>query len=352
MKNKPIPYSSLKNEKKCLREMLPLSMPISMFLDPSNYCNFRCLFCPRSLPEYRRYVEKYVHFDLVLFEKIMKEITTYGRLKVLKLHYLGEPFLHPQIIEMISLAAKYNAAERFEITSNGSVLSNKHAEGICSIAKNMDVPLYLRFSIYSVYPERHLRITNSKINIEKIYQNIEYLKKCRDNSGVKNVFIFAQMLDTYTEENDIFRKRYGNITDEVIIVPPTNWSGFDEIDILSNVYGATHPQPDTAQSHKKVCALPFYTLCINSDGTAVACCVDWSRKTLLGNVKEQTIYEIWNGSLANELRKLHLRGERAKNEACRHCEYLNSYVGDNLDSLSVEEWDELNKNIVNLKQGT
>jgi radical SAM protein with 4Fe4S-binding SPASM domain len=345
MTKEPVTYGSLRKKRGLLREMLPLPMPISMQIEPTSYCNFNCLYCARSLPEYRQYVEKDIHFDLVLFERIIKQISTYGRLKSLRLYYIGEPFLHPQILEIISLAIKSNVAERIEITSNGSVMNSKHVEGICSIAKDMDVSLYLRFSIYSVIPENHLRVTNSKINIENIYHNIEYLKKRRDESGTNNVFVYAKMIDTYSEENNIFLKRYSNITDEAAIEPPMNWSGFDNINSLSSVYEC----PDYLQSghtilsHRKVCAYPFYSLCIYSDGSVVACCVDWNRKTLLGNVKQQTLYEIWNGPAANQLRKLHLRGERTRNEACRNCEILHSLpVEDNLDFLSVEEWDKLN----------
>jgi radical SAM protein with 4Fe4S-binding SPASM domain len=344
MKNKIIPYSSLRSERKPLRDMLPFSMPIAMYIDPTNYCNFHCLFCPRSLPEYRQYVNKYLHFDLAVFERIIKEIILYGRLKVLRLYYLGEPFLHPKILEMISLAVKHNVAERIEITSNGSVMNKEHAEGICSIAKNKNTLLYFRFSIYSVNSENHIRITNSKFNIESIYQNIKYFKKCRDNDEVNNIFIYAKMLDTYSEENNVFIERYNSIVDEAVIETPMNWSGFDDINLLSNAYRST-PSTNKYGSVsllRKVCAYPFYSLCINPDGTVVACCVDWSRKTFLGNINDQSLYEIWNGSMANELRELHLCGERTKNEACKNCQILHSLpVEDDIDSLSIEKWNEL-----------
>jgi radical SAM protein with 4Fe4S-binding SPASM domain len=198
-------------------------------------------------------------------------------------------------------------------------------------------------SLYSVNSENHFRITNSKINIENIYQNIKYLKKCRDDNGANNVFIYAKMINTYSDENNIFLERYSDIVDEAVIEPPMNWSGFNNVNLLSNVYESVPLRP---LSCRKVCAYPFYSLCINSDGTVVACCVDWSRKTLLGNINSQTLYEIWNGSLANELRELHLYGERKKNKACKYCEILHSLpIEDDLDSLSIEEWNELRGSI-------
>ena len=33
-----------------LAELLPLKVPYSLNIDPSNVCNFRCTFCPTGYP--------------------------------------------------------------------------------------------------------------------------------------------------------------------------------------------------------------------------------------------------------------------------------------------------------------
>ena len=331
-------YSNLqKQERKNLCDMLPLFMPIALFIDPSNYCNFKCKFCARSLPEYNEYVKHLTHIDFNLVERIFNEIKQYGKLKTLRLYYLGEPFLNPHFIDIVNLANVLEITDRIEITTNASLLKKEYADKLCEVAKNGNTKIYLRFSIYSVIQERHKIITNSNLDIKNIYNNIVYCKEIRDSLQADNLFLYAKMIDTFSEENELFLSLYRNVVDEAAIEPPMNWSGFNKSNLIRNAY-----EKDIQAIIKKkrnVCAYPFYSLTINADGSVVACCVDWSRKTILGNINEQTLYEIWNGPQANELRKLHLCGERQKNEACRYCEYLYSQpIEDNLDSLGYDEY--------------
>lgn len=337
------PYSHIKKERKKLRDMLPLPMPIALFVEPTNYCNFKCKFCAISLPEYNKYVKSPTHISFNLVERIFNEIKQLnkkkggGKLKVLRLYYLGEPFLNPQFVDILNLANVLEIAERIEITSNASLLKKEYAEKLCRVAQNGNSKIYLRFSIYSVIQERHKRITGSGLDIRNIYDNIAYCKKIRDTLQINNLFIYAKMIDTFSTENETFLNLYKNIVDEVTIEHPMNWSGFNETNLIKNAYGKDIQL--TVKKGRKVCAYPFYSIAINADGSVVACCVDWSRKTALGNVNTQTLYEIWNGTQLNELRKLHLCGERIKNEACKYCEYLHSQpIEDDLDSLSYNEW--------------
>ena len=79
-------HTELRNRQRTpLRELLPLDAPLSLFLDPSNRCNFHCSFCPRSLPDYRNYVEKDAHLDFDLCTKIFDELRNWRRIKVLRL---------------------------------------------------------------------------------------------------------------------------------------------------------------------------------------------------------------------------------------------------------------------------
>ena len=58
---------------------------------------------------------------------------------------------------------------------------------------------------------------------------------------------------------------------------------------------------------------------INANGDVTACCVDWNKKTRVGNVNEATVGEIWRGDAFRELRKMHIENRRSGNESCRNC---------------------------------
>jgi radical SAM protein with 4Fe4S-binding SPASM domain len=83
-------------------------------------------------------------------------------------------------------------------------------------------------------------------------------------------------------------------------------------------------------------------MAVNADGTVVACCADWTRKTLVGNVNTQRLQDIWNGESLHKLRFLHSIGNRAGNDACRNCAILDSLPEEDiLDSLSEDSFNRL-----------
>lgn len=49
------------------------------------------------------------------------------------------------------------------------------------------------------------------------------------------------------------------------------------------------------QLEGRICSLPFTDMCIHSNGIVGACCSDWKFATQYGDVKEESLYDIWNG---------------------------------------------------------
>ena len=147
------------------------------------------------------------------------------------------------------------------------------------------------------------------------------------------------MLDSYSDENEKFLNMYRAAVDEVEIEEPMNWSGYEGRDLLASTYSSSEIQSLQNKKMPKVCAYPFHTLAIQSDGDVVCCCVDWTRHTLVGNVNNQSLFEIWHGEKLKNLQLLHLSGQRYENEACKNCLKLpcgGSYDADNLDNVSPE----------------
>jgi MoaA/NifB/PqqE/SkfB family radical SAM enzyme len=57
-----------------------------------------------------------------------------------------------------------------------------------------------------------------------------------------------------------------------------------------------------------ICIRPFYEFEIDITGNVVVCCTAWLKHSL-GNMKKQTIAEIWNGQVAKHIRRKMYRGE-------------------------------------------
>lgn len=337
-------YTKLKTHRMVLRDAVPLDMPFTLFVDPSNYCNFKCSFCPRNQADFVKYAGSYKHMSIRLFSKIVDDLQAFsGRLKVLRLFYLGEPLLCPDFLAILKLACDKYIANRIEISTNASLLTEEYSRRILNIASCYAGDIYIRVSVYSIYQQKNEMITKNGIYVDKIRDNVAtfYHMKNAMPEVRDRVKIYAKMLKSYSEEDVAFVKRYEYIVDEAELEEPMEWSSDQQRNLLGEVYSEKVVTSLRSKVMPKVCAYPFHTLAIQSDGKVVCCCVDWKRKTYVGDVNTESLYDIWHGKLMHDLRYAHLSGARHKIESCAKCLKLPAggvYDADNMDNLSVAEY--------------
>ena len=334
-------YSDLTKNRTFLKSKVPLATPFGLFIDPSNFCNFRCTFCPRNLPEFHDFAGSFSHMQMDLFRKIISDIHQFKeKIKAIRLYYLGEPLLNPNFVEMLNLVMSENITERVEITTNASLLTNGISDSILTVAqRNTEVMLYMRYSIYSPLQAHNQKITRNSVNVAVIRNNVANFQQMRNERKISNVSTYAKMIDTFDiEENNTFKIMYENIVDDINLEEPMNWSGAEKTNLLKEEYGGDSDKltkRSMSFDKRTACQYPFTTLAINPDGSVIACCVDWSRKTLLGNVNTEHLIDIWNGEKLRKLRCIHLDGNRCFNDACRNCERLPVFMpGHEADDLS------------------
>ncbi|MDR0303962.1 MAG: SPASM domain-containing protein [Chitinispirillales bacterium] len=90
--------------------------------------------------------------------------------------------------------------------------------------------------------------------------------------------------------------------------------------ILSNRGGSAPNKPKLKKSNITMCPLPFLQLIIRADCGISLCCNDALGKMTLGNIKEQSIEEIWTDKRREEILTL-MRFHRRKDiELCKGCD--------------------------------
>ena len=316
-----LPYSQLANTNRTpLINLLPLSMPISLHIEPTNVCNFRCVSCPQCLQDYKQVTGYYQKMDMELYEKIINDVKAMGRPKVIKLFGYGEPMLHPQLPRMVELAK--TVADRVEFTSNCTVLTEKMAQRL--IDAKLD---YLRCSIYSNNQTEHDKFTQVKFDIDRIYNNIKRLRQMRTGDYP---YIYVKMFETTTpHEAELFKEKYKDIADEVAFEIIHNMSGYDGIEAK---LGIDIP----ARTPKSICPLPFYMTSIGANGDVTVCCIDWSFSSKVGNIKEQSLSEIWNGEPLRKFQRLMLAGRSHEYASCKSCTWSWSHP-DSLENMTEEK---------------
>ncbi len=338
-----IEYTQLKNhERKNLREVIPLQKPFTLLIEPSNYCNFRCVSCFQSLRGENYISRNRASMSMDIYDKIISQLQGWGgdKLKVLKLSLYGEPFTNPHFSEMLRKAREADIAERIETTTNASLLT----EQLCRDLVGYGID-YIRVSIYGGSQRRYEEVTGCpNADMEAIRNSLKRILEYKRAAGSERPFVSAKMLDTYGPENEEFLEKFTEAADEVYIDKPHNWIATEEKSFIGSLYTQEQQEKlreDSSRfmSGRIACTMPFTTLAVRSNGDVSPCCIDWSGGTNLGNIHEETLQEIWNGDKMYEFRKMQLENRKQENESCRNCEFYKNdyYIRDNIDGFPVEK---------------
>jgi MoaA/NifB/PqqE/SkfB family radical SAM enzyme len=90
-----------------------------VYIEVTSRCNLSCSMCSRNFWEN----EKISDMDFSLFEKIIDEIRDEKSIKTVFFGGVGEPLMHPNILDMIKLVKR--AGKRAELITNGTLLNDK-----------------------------------------------------------------------------------------------------------------------------------------------------------------------------------------------------------------------------------
>ncbi|MFB2551942.1 radical SAM/SPASM domain-containing protein [Ensifer soli] len=307
-----------------LGNLLPLPNPISMQIDPASLCNFKCSFCPTGDPHLIKASGRGQMFmKLDLFQKIMDDVGKFERpLKVLKLFKDGEPMLNPNFIEMVKAAKRVGKVERVETTSNGSKIAPGFSEKLVESGIDRVV-----LSIEGVTSERYLKFARVKFDFDAFVEKVRHLYSIRGDMKL-HVKTVAQNLDYTIGEDRMFFDTFGPISDGIFIENTVaSWPSFAVADAVHKDIDAYGRQT----VHKEICPYLFYSLSINADGIVSPCCVDWNRELAIGDLKTDSIMDIWHGEKLRELRHAHVFGGLSSVSSCSSCGQVHACTHDNLD---------------------
>ncbi len=325
-------YGSLRQGQRVdLARSVPLRQPLSLYVEPTNICNFKCKFCPESFADFEERSGGFHSLSVEDFTKIAEDVVSLTQgagVKTLNFYMMGEPLINRDLPEFIAIARAMGVAERLIVTSNGSLLKGSRAKALAA-----SPPDFLRISIYGPTDDTHRDVTTSKVSLDQIEENIRNFIKLPKEQPCH---VYVKMIDQGESLNRDFLNRFETVADECAIEPVMNWddpdegnlAGQDRENLLSSSYFA---------ARKEVCPSPFYVSVIHADMQVSVCCVDWSKSTVIGDLRSQTLKEIWEGDRLHQFQMMHLAREAGANPACSGCTYRFTFP-DFLDDLSPTEF--------------
>ncbi|HEX9916313.1 MAG TPA: radical SAM/SPASM domain-containing protein [candidate division Zixibacteria bacterium] len=295
--------------------------PLFFSIEPTNRCNFKCIYCPQSYSTGKN-MEKGA-MDMNLFEIIMQKIAQTKPINQIFLTGNGEPLLHSELEEFIRLTCKHHLRPSF--TSNGSLL---HPDRINSLATSGSFSITIDFSPYKELYEKN-RIGG---NWEGVYANLKNLLKFKKEKNRQDIRVTIKDMSTILLENEKIKKDSladlqklfsGLPVDSFVSVVFHNWIG----NIDPKIVPASGLKPDY-----NPCSHPWSLMQINFKGEVVACCRDMAGEYIIGKIDNGIeIMQLWNNKKMIELRKALVEKRTSDIRTCRYCDrpYRGGSIGKN-----------------------
>jgi radical SAM protein with 4Fe4S-binding SPASM domain len=299
--------------------------PYWLTIDPANFCNLKCPFCPTGQGRNSR-LKTMITLDN--FKKIIDKLGPY--LIHIDFCNWGEPLLNKQIYEMIKYAEQYHVDSK--IDSNFNQFSEEDAENI--ILSGLDKII---ISLDGITEETYARYrVGGEFN--RVMNNLKILLRKKIELKRANPYITWQFLVFRHNEHEIEEvKRMGKDlgVDHVGItkafIGNKDWIPFNEE--YSNykkeeAKGEITSEYFKAQEEVK-CNWPWEAVTINPNGSVSPCCSVEEEKDDFGNIFEAPFREIWNNDKYRQARR-HIREKTettGKNSniciGCRHSGMIN-----------------------------
>ena len=282
-------------------------------IEPTNHCPYTCIMCPRS----KRMTRQLGFMDQGLYRSIIDEIATFDasvRSKEIELFHFGESLLHPDIDEMVRYAAQKKLS---------AVLSVNAPELLPAVAERIlaSEPTRLIVSLDGYDAASYRQIRGAAADFSLALANLHHLALLlkRNPSGTE---VCIRMIRMKINESQLerFRGEWEGSGISVEIRPFFPWTEKDLTDL-----GEVRKYPPYMP-----CPFPWQYLVVQWDGTVVPCCRDYNAINAVGNVREQTLREIWNGERYAEFRHQHRTGCYGGNGFCRDCMEIFYNNGDDL----------------------
>ncbi len=314
--------------------------PAHLQIEVTNNCNLHCQTCHRD-----KLYPQTTTMSLSQFK------TAYDNIRPPKINVsgLGEPFLNPQIFDIIKYAKEngsaVNCATNFTVTGNkinkiiesgidqlkisidaasaATFLKIRKLDMHSTLIKNINELNRMKREIEAPKPDIRFNFALQRDNIDELLDTVEMAKSL----GVKAMYI--QFLSYIGRED---RKSFlvGNMSPEKVkqVLTKTDrltkqygiatnismW--MSEFDIFINNMQPIH----LFNANNRPCYFPWFSTWVDANGDVRPCpVIPWQKGTaIMGNIFREDFSAIWNNSKYRNLRRALARGDRPT-DVCKSC---------------------------------
>lgn len=297
---------------------LPLRVPVDVSLELASSCNMACEYCYHSDPKHLQFQRGLMDRDLAL--GILSEAAKLG-VNSLKFNYRGEGTLNPHYRE---------------ITQKAKALSLEYGSGVFIDR--------LANSNFKIHPTRR----------DDVFHGLAALTKVKVSYDSFRASVFekqrAKGIHALTTENiDLFYNHPARIKSETRIVIQAVRTKLNSDEDIAGQVARRWPEATVSirdmvegrvdrdlgaytersrdVENRIPCKQAFVRIIVHHDGRCGPCCPSIANNLLIGNLKSQTLKEVFNSEVARQLRKDLKSGKAFDSEPCKGCSSFESYKG-------------------------
>jgi radical SAM protein with 4Fe4S-binding SPASM domain len=289
-------------------------LPFSLSLEPTTACNLGCPECPSGLKKFTRPTGK---MDLYFHKKLLQEVSK--TVFYINYYFQGEPFLHPQFLELIREAKRHKI---FTSTStNAHFIDEKKAHeivdsGLDQLIISIDGLTQETYESYRVAGQLSRVIEGAKLMVEA--------KKIAKSSAPHLVFQFLAVAPNEHEIPTVFNLAKEMEIDEVRIKTAQVYDYKNGNPLIpKNEEYSRYRQMSNGEYRIKNkllnhCWRMWSSSVVTWDGKMVPCCFDKDAQHTLGEIGNQTFSDIWFSDIYNGFRK-NVFTKREEIDICKNC---------------------------------
>lgn len=283
-------------------------MSVQLHLETTGFCNGACHFCIYRSKENEAQPKGFMPWDL--FTKIIDEAATIPQIDSIAWSGLAEPLTDPKLIERVAYAKNARFSWFQEMYTNGVFLTPEKFDALREAG--MD---HVSISLNAVNQEQHEKIMGIKGKFQTVCDNADYARthtvSPTDPERKCNIQVKAVINgDQFTMDDHFwFLARWGTAKD-----------GKGHGQAVTEMNWADQNRTIREFDPNSCCRLrALGQLSVHWDGRVNLCCLDPMGKYPWGDLKTQTIREIYNAPAYVQFREDHFNDQAAKHPMCAVC---------------------------------
>ncbi len=333
-----------------------------LFVEITNACNFKCTWCPDEIMDRRRgFMKKEKVFRLL--DEVAEKRSWLGPLFPVKLHQMGEPMLHPELVEIVEHAESRGVA--IELNTNCGLITRERIEGLyraglTNMILSYQTPDAVSFNtrkapriLFDDYRDKVRLAVERKValgartHLEIDIMNTKHVDDQRIVSEDEQALAFLTDWITFARE---LEDRHGlaprshdwdQIRSARFLDQDENGSRYTLLDGVHLIWKRLHSWGNAlggdgqraevplisvastgaggAADHT-YCPAPYDQFVVQWNGDVVSCCTDYEGRTKTANVFASSVEDVWKSEVGRRRKQDMLEGRLL--DVCARCQGL------------------------------